>query len=59
MSYSQIVKEVLDWQLARHEKFLHSFVQKFKEFDENCDGVLNQDETVRLLQSMKLGLEEM
>lgn len=52
MGFNKLVSLVLDADLHKHEQFLASFVNKFKKLDDNSDGVLNSDQTFKLLKNL-------
>lgn len=52
--FSEFLKAVLDFQLKEHEKFLYKFIVAFKQVDIDNNGVLNEDEFVNLIKSMRI-----
>jgi Ca2+-binding EF-hand superfamily protein len=52
--FSEFLKAVLDFQLKEHEKFLYKFIVAFKQVDNDNNGVLNEDEFVNLIKSMRI-----
>lgn len=53
LKFSLFLKTVLDFQLKEHEKFLSKFIQAFKRVDSDNDGILNEEQFVKLLQSFQ------
>ena len=56
VSYKVFLKVLLDFQLHGHEKFLQSFLERFRGEDGN--GVVNEGEFRALVDSLEMGLEE-
>jgi Ca2+-binding EF-hand superfamily protein len=54
VNYSDFLETVLDFQLSEHEKFLTKFMELFKKFDTDNDGILSSSQFVNLYKSMNL-----
>eukprot|EP00826_Nyctotherus_ovalis_P040071 TRINITY_DN3905_c0_g4_i1.p1 TRINITY_DN3905_c0_g4~~TRINITY_DN3905_c0_g4_i1.p1 ORF type:complete len:468 (+),score=118.92 TRINITY_DN3905_c0_g4_i1:156-1559(+) len=54
VKFSKFVKAVLEFQLAKHEKYLEKFVEVFNRVDKNASGVINSTQFKELLEEMKL-----
>ncbi len=52
--YKDFEKIILDFQLKEHERFLSKFNLKFKAYDSDHDGVLNEQEFKELLRNLKV-----
>jgi Ca2+-binding EF-hand superfamily protein len=44
LAYAEFCKILLDFQLSGHEKFLHRFVALFRKFDQDRNGIVNEEE---------------
>ena len=55
LTYLEVVKTLLDFQLEGHERFLAPFLARFRKVDENGDGILTGAQFRRLLGEMGLG----
>ena len=58
VSYKDFLKVLLDFQLHGHEKFLQSFLERFRGLDEDGNGVVNEGEFRALVDSLEMGREE-
>lgn len=56
--YRDFEKVILDFQLKEHERFLQKFNLKFKRFDTDQDGVLNELEFKQLILSLEVYEDE-
>eukprot|EP00341_Mesodinium_pulex_P015591 CAMPEP_0116994102 /NCGR_PEP_ID=MMETSP0467-20121206/67901_1 /TAXON_ID=283647 /ORGANISM="Mesodinium pulex, Strain SPMC105" /LENGTH=134 /DNA_ID=CAMNT_0004692047 /DNA_START=1210 /DNA_END=1614 /DNA_ORIENTATION=- len=52
--FDRFLKVLLDFSLLSHEKFLKKFVDLFNEIDGNCDGMLDEEEMVQLINRLKI-----
>ena len=51
---AEFEKQILDFQLQEHERFLKEFNRLFKNVDRNCDGIINEQEFRELILSMNV-----
>lgn len=51
---SEFEKQILDFQLQEHERFLKEFNRLFRIVDKNCDGIINENEFKELILSMNV-----
>lgn len=58
ISYAELVNSLLDFQMRGHQKYLERFVKLFKKSDGNNDGIINENELRRLINSFGLGFRE-
>lgn len=51
---SDFLKTILDFQLLEHERFLYEFNLLFKQFDQDGDGIINEQEFHHLIVAMNV-----
>ena len=54
VKFSIFLKQVLDYQLKEHEKFLGRLLQEFKSLDTDNDGILNEEDFRMLISSLDI-----
>jgi hypothetical protein len=59
ISYKEFLKVLLDFQLRGHEKFLQSFVRRFRSIDTDSNGIINEAEFRALADDLDLEIEEL
>lgn len=52
LRYAEFLKLMMDFHLARHDKFISPFVMLFKSADSDTNGIINQDEFRAILLAM-------
>ena len=52
IAYKDFQKILLDYQIKSRDKYLRNFVQIFKKCDADNNGILNEDEFVKLLSNI-------
>ena len=50
--YKKFIKIVGDYQIKNREKYLKNFVQLFRKFDTDFDGVLNENEFIEMIKEI-------
>lgn len=52
ISYKDFIKLVSDHQIRSREKYLKNFVKLFRKFDNDSDGILNENEFVNMIRNI-------
>lgn len=52
ISYKDFIKLVSDHQIRSREKYLKNFVKLFRKFDQDSDGILNENEFIGLIKAI-------
>lgn len=54
ITFDRFLNILLDFSLLQHEKFLHKFVDLFNSIDTDRDGILDEDQMIKLIERLNI-----
>jgi len=58
VAFPDFLKAVLDFQMREHEAYINGFVKKFREVDQDNNGIINEEEFVKLAKQVGASAED-
>ncbi|CAD8067249.1 unnamed protein product [Paramecium primaurelia] len=58
IEFSIFQKFILDCQMKSHEKYLSTFIQHFKQQDQDQNGIIDENEFAQLIKELNIGIND-